>query len=82
MPIKTNHLIYNIDYDRLASLYDFFEVTTSKEYIKSGSYILDAPAVCDRICAVLFTQGKHFYVMMNSANTNRTVLHQALDSLF
>ena len=80
MPIKTNHLIYNIDFDRLASLYDFFEVTTSKEYIKSGPYILDAPAVCDRICAVLFTQGKHFYVMMNSANTNRTVLHQALDS--
>lgn len=80
MPIKTNHLKYEIDYNRLSEKYDFFDVKTSKEYIKNGSYILDVPAVCNGVCSVLFTRGKHFFVMMDSAADNRTVLHNALTS--
>ena len=80
MPMKTNHLKYEMDYHRLSEKYDFFDVKTSEEHIKNGAYILDVPAVCDGICSVLFTGGRHFYVMMDSAAGNRAVLRSALTS--
>lgn len=80
MPIRTNHLKYEIDYNSLSGKYDFFEIKTSKEYIKNGSYILDVPSVCADVCSVLFTGGKRFYVLMESSTDNRTVLRNAVNS--
>lgn len=77
-PIKTNQLRLTAQYDVINEKYDFFEITTSERYFKNGARILDAPLMDQRVCAVRFSHGKTFYVMMAHVSGNLNALHSVL----
>ncbi len=69
--IKVNELKYNIDRDALSRIYDFFTIETSEKYIKQGSYILDASALCNDVKSIKFETGKKVLFMMKKDSENR-----------
>ncbi len=69
--IKVNELKYNIDRDALSRIYDFFTIETSEKYIKQGSYILDASALCNDVKSIKFESGKKVLFMMKKDPGNR-----------
>ena len=44
-PIKTNKLVYKLNYNEIDKKFDIFAVKTSKKYFEYGAYILDVPAM-------------------------------------
>lgn len=68
--IRINKLDYSINKASISEKYDFFSLETSEKYIKHGSYILDAAALCNDIKAVKFESGKKVFIMMNKKGSS------------
>ena len=64
--------------DELAHQYDIFLISTSEKYLPQGAYILDAPLLCNNVCAVCFETGREFYVLMKKCDTNKVALKKAI----
>lgn len=78
MAIKTNHLESTINYSHLDATYDFFKVSTSDKYIKSGAKVLDTISSEALILSILFIKGNCFFVMMSKGINNKQFLKEAL----
>ncbi len=74
MKIKTNKLVYRIDHEAFANLFDLFTIETDEKYIKSGAYILDAPTLNENIKSIRFESGRRAVVMMLHSEENRNLL--------
>ena len=78
-PIKTNKLLYKLNYDEIDKKFDIFVVKTSKKYFEYGAYILDVPAMDRNVKSVRFEGGKCFHVLMEKNYENKYLLRQAID---
>ncbi len=80
-PIKTNQLIYMLNYKEIDKNYDIFNIKTTKNF-RSGAYILiDAPFLERNVCAVRFLRGKNFYVLMHHDEQNKKRLQKTIADL-
>ena len=77
-PIKTNQLVYTLDYEKIDENFDIFIVQTTMKYFKSGAYIIDAPILERNVCAIRFQNGKRFFVLMRRNLRNKQLLKNAL----
>ena len=80
MPIQTNRIEAKIEYSKLDSIYDFFVVMTTEQYIKGGAKILDVPSLDNKVQSIVFISGKNFYFMMIKDISNKTRLKNLLYS--
>lgn len=78
MAIKTNHVESQINYSELDAIYDFFTVSTSGKYIKSGSKVLDLSASEAPILSILFVKGSSFFIMMKKSLDNKRIIKDAM----
>jgi len=78
-PIKTNKLVYKLNYNEIDKKFDIFAVKTSKKYFEYGAYILDVPAMDRNVKSVRFEGGKCFHVLMEKNYENKYLLRQAID---
>ena len=78
-PIKTNKLVYKLNYNEIDKKFDIFAVKTSKKYFEYGAYILDVPAMDRNVKSVHFEGGKCFHVLMEKNYENKYLLRQAID---
>ena len=69
--IRINKLDYSINKVSISEKYDFFALETCEKYIKHGSYILDASALCNDVKAVKFESGRKVFIMMNKDSSNK-----------
>lgn len=77
-PIKTNRLVARINYEEYEKRYDIFLITTAEKYLRRGSYILDAPLLCDSVLSICFESGKEFYVLMRKDDSNKAMLKKII----
>ncbi len=77
-PIKTNQLEVVLNRNALAEQYDIFKVSITKQWFDRGSYILDAPQLCNEVRAVFFERGNTFYTLMRKNISNRSRLLEVL----
>lgn len=78
IPIKTNQLVFELNDLMLDQRYDIFRIETSDKYFNRGSYMLDAPLLCNHVSSVYFDSGKCFYVLMQKDRANKTRLKELL----
>ena len=78
-PIKTNKLVYKLNYNEIDKKFDIFAVKTSKKYFEYGAYILDVPVMDGNVKSVLFEGGNCFHVLMEKNYENKYLLRQAID---
>ncbi|MDE7122422.1 MAG: hypothetical protein K2O42_09725 [Oscillospiraceae bacterium] len=76
--IRTNQLVYTLNYEEIDKKYDIFVVQTTEKYFRYGAYILDAPILEGNVCSVCFLNGKEFYVLMYHNEQNKKLLKEAL----
>ena len=64
-PIKTSHLVAQINRQKLVESYSVFCVKTTNDYFRYGATILDTPLLSEHKLAlsVVFDRGKRFYVL-------------------
>lgn len=79
-PIKTNKLHVELNCEEIENRYDIFLISTSEKYFAHGAYIIDAPLLCNNVCAVSFESGRAFYVLMNKYPDNKSNLKKTLFS--
>lgn len=79
MVIKTNKIKCHIDKDALSKKYDFFKVSTSEDYFKSGASVLDSSLLENNVQSVLFERGKSFYIMMLADFSNKQRLKEIFE---
>lgn len=77
-PIKTNKLNVRINREEFEKRYDIFLIATSEKYIRRGSYIIDAPLLCNNVLAIYFESGKEFYVLMRKNDANKALLKKVI----
>lgn len=66
-----NKLILSFNYDLVDKYYDFYLVTTSDKYIKSGAYILDKPLDLLKAESVVFDNGRTMFIMFKKNTIKR-----------
>jgi len=81
MPIKTNHIKYELNRDIISERYDIFSVSTSEKYIKSGALVLDTPSLNKAVCSVCFESGKMFYVLLPHEDGNRVKFKELFNGI-
>ncbi len=59
----SNQLIVSFDYPLINKYYDFFLISTSDKYIKSGAYLLDKPIDELKAESVVFDNGRYLFIM-------------------
>lgn len=67
--LYSNELLASFEYSNIDRDYDFYYVTTSDKYIKSGAAFLDIDDI--KISALQFESGKSFLVMLPKNSTSR-----------
>ena len=67
--LYSNELLASFEYSNIYRDYDFYYVTTSDKYIKSGAAFLDIDDI--KISALQFESGKSFLVMLPKNSTSR-----------
>lgn len=76
--IRTNKVIPHINHAMIDERYDIFCLETSQKYIKSGARIIDAPLLNKGVKAVLFENGRRFYVLLEHSADNLSVMKKVL----
>ena len=79
--IRINKLEYNINKASISEKYDFFSLETCEKYIKHGSYILDASALCNDIKAIKFESGKRVFIMMDKNSSNKSKIKDLIKAI-
>ena len=76
--IRTNKAIAHFNFQKLDERYDIFCLETSRKFINSGAKIIDAPLLNKNVRAVLFENGKRFYVLLNHSSDNCSIMKEVL----
>ncbi len=69
-PIRTNKLIFDVSYDKIEELYDFYCVRTSEKRFSHSAAVLDMGDEQKNICALRYEKGNVFYVMLYKSADN------------
>lgn len=70
----TNRLQVKFNYAKIDEAFDFYVVTTTNKYIKSGAFVLDKPLGSLRAESVVFDNGRSLFVMFKKGMINRLEL--------
>lgn len=77
-PIRTNKLVFEIRYDKIDELYDFFCIKTTEKRFSHSASVLDMSNEQKNVCAVKYEKGNVFYVMLNKDFDNHNRIKETI----